>query len=125
MTLDAHDRSTWRTDGYRYKIRQGGKPDYVRKPSRVASLLLSFHSFSDGWFRLPACMQIALDAVLCRVRMLSSSELQSSKVFVHTQEHERIMDMLVEVRKQTGSQFSIGNARKECAENHPEALIRG
>ena len=35
---DADDRSTWRTDGYRYKIKQGGKPDYVRTTDTAARL---------------------------------------------------------------------------------------
>ena len=40
--------------------------------------------------------QVPSDAILCRVRLLATSELQSHKVFINRREHEQIMQMLME-----------------------------
>ena len=41
-------------------------------------------------------MQVPLDAILGRIRILSASELQSQKVLINREEHEQIMEMLME-----------------------------
>lgn len=41
-------------------------------------------------------MQVPLDAILCRIRILSASELQSQKVLINRHEHEQIMELLMD-----------------------------